>query len=171
MSNVITKGTAAQTPQHTHIPLPTEQRAQAIEALNRLIIDIANVSASIRHVQWNMAPLTWSQSLFQPSIEALEKQAAALSDRVHALGGFVPATARSIAHDSGIEAFPNQSMDEEAYKNAIVVRFGQLAKSARLALMKADNINEPVTSYHLTEATVVIEKHLSLFERHLVPAN
>jgi len=153
----------------THNPLPVDQRAQAIGTLNNLIADMLDVSMLIRHIRWNLVSTESVSNIFEPAFHKLDEKADLLAQRVVALGGFVPATAKKISQDSSIEDFPAQPLNEEAYKNAIIVRLGQLARSAGQALHNADNIHDPVTSYHLTEAAVAIERELSIFERHLAP--
>ncbi len=169
MTKTMTKSEIAKTLKPTHSPVHPEHRAPAIETLNELIINMAYVTTNVRHVQWNSMSSNWSKTFFGSAIEALEQQAEVLSSRVKALGGFIPATAKTIAQQSAITEFPAQPMNEEAYKSAILDSFSELAKLARLSLQKADNLNEPVTTYYLTETAVVIEKHLSLFEQHLSP--
>ena len=103
-------------------------------------------------------------------INSLQKQADILAERVVALGGFVPATAKLIAHYSTIEAFPEHPQGSAEFQKALILRFEQLAKSAHEALNKSDNLNDPVTTYHLTQTAAVIEQHLSVFEHAFAPA-
>lgn len=149
----------------TNNPVPLDHRTQAIGILNKLILNMSNVALSLRHSQWNMPCAPQYADLFDPAIKALEEHATALAERVHAMGGFIPGTADSIATQSEVEAFPVQDFAEEDYKHAILTQFAQLADLTRFSLMKADNINEPVTSFYLAETAVSMEKHLSMFER------
>ncbi len=170
-TGVMTKTTAANALQSNRNPVPADQQAIAVDILNALILDIMDVSLAVRHTQWNIKDGSAMPSvLFDEAMQALEQQADLLAQRVAALGGFAPATAKSIAQDSSIEVFPTRPLSGQEFADAIILRFSQLARSAREALQKADNINEPVTSFYLTEAAVTIEKQLWLFERKIASA-
>lgn len=170
MTQVMTKYNETDKLRTTHNPLPQQQRSQSVDTLAILITDIMDVVSSVRHVQWNMHAMAYSRDTFDPAIGALQKQADLLAERVIALGGFVPATAKLIAHYSTIEAFPEHPQGREAFQKSLILRFEQLAKSAHEALNKSDNINDPVTSYHLTQTAAVIEQQLSVFENAFAPA-
>ena len=146
----------------------TDHRYKAVETLNHILADTVAVALGCRQAHWNIRGRNFESLhlLFGDAYEQLDNNADELAERISALGGIVKGTVHQTAERSTLEPFPALAISEREHIVAISERLGEYSGALRDAIRRCDQLDDPVTVHHLTEAAACAEKLLWRVESH-----
>ena len=156
----------------TRIQLSIEQRHQICTLLQQLLVESTDLALALKVAHWNVRgpqflPL---HELFDQLADKLRGHGDDLAERIAQLGGQPDATAKRVAEQSELEAYPVTATTAEDHLTAVADRWADFANACRRAIETADDADDEVTTDLLTGLTGDLDKQLWFLEAHLVGA-
>ncbi len=149
--------------------LEMDHRQTAIDTLNSVLADVIAVSFGCRQAHWNIRGENFDalHTMFGELYKELDDSADALAERTAALGGIVRGAVQNVAADMSLEPFPALAIEPDEHLSAVSARLGTLSGKLRRAIRRCEEIDDPVTVHHLTEAAAQVERLLWRTESHI----
>ena len=149
--------------------LEMDHRQTAIETLNGVLTDIIVIGFGCRQAHWNVRGANFDSlhATFGDAYKQLDQLSDDLAERIATLGGIVRGTVQHIAADTTLEPFPALAIAPDEHLSALSVRLGAMSGKLRTAIRRCEQIDDPVTVHHLTDAAANIERLLWRIESHL----
>jgi starvation-inducible DNA-binding protein len=153
----------------TRNELPHPGRQQAIEVLDRLLVEVLDVMLCARHANWNVRgdDVGASRATFDEIGASMAGLADLLAARIVALGGTAHATVQSIASGTSFKPYPVAIREGQAHVEAMALRLGLLSAEARLSILDCKDLGDFATTQVLTVANTAIDRALWQVERQL----
>ncbi|MGH7741106.1 MAG: DNA starvation/stationary phase protection protein Dps [Candidatus Eiseniibacteriota bacterium] len=152
----------------TRNSLPTEDRAQIIELLNRRLADALDLQSQCKQAHWNVKGPHFIalHKLFDDVYADVTEYADLIAERIVQLGGVAFGTVRDVAENSELDEYPtNISAGEDHVKNlsAALAAFGS---RMRIAIAETGELDDDASADICTEITRGADKWLWFIEAH-----
>ena len=153
----------------TSIDLSEETRLEIIALLNQQLANAFDLFSQTKQAHWNVKGMQFMQlhALFDDIAAVVLDFVDMIAERVTALGGTAPGTARMAAANTELPELPVNLYKGEAVLQAIVERYAQFGAAVRDAIEIAEEADDIDTADLFTEVSRAIDKNLWFLEAHL----
>jgi starvation-inducible DNA-binding protein len=144
-------------------------RVQAIELLNARLADAIDLQTQTKQAHWNVKGPHFIalHELFDKVNEEVEDYVDEIAERAVQLGGVAEGTARVAAKRSSLSEYPANAADGRSHVEALSSALAAFGKSARKAIVQANELNDLDTADLFTEISRGTDKWLWFVEAHL----
>jgi len=144
-------------------------RVQAIELLNARLADAIDLQTQTKQAHWNVKGPHFIalHELFDKVNEDVEDYVDEIAERAVQLGGVAEGTARVAAKRSSLSEYPATAVDGRSHVEALSSALAAFGKSARKAIVQANELNDLDTADLFTEISRGTDKWLWFVEAHL----
>jgi starvation-inducible DNA-binding protein len=144
-------------------------RAKVIELLNARLADAIDLQTQTKQAHWNVKGPNFIalHELFDKINEEVEEYVDDLAERAVQLGGVAEGTARMAAKRSSLNEYPANTVDGRSHVDALSSALAAFGKSARQAIIAANDLGDLDTADLFTEISRGIDKWLWFVEAHL----
>jgi starvation-inducible DNA-binding protein len=149
--------------------LPESVRASSIAVLNQTLADLSAVAMQLKSAHWNVKGQEFYQlhELFEDLIEEFDEYIDEVAERVSALGGRPPGTAREVAGNTTIPELPPQTVEGVALVAELADRLAILDANLYEQLELVTQRNDLDTADLVNEVSRAVAKSLWFLEAHL----
>ena len=149
--------------------LPEGIRVKAVELLNARLADCKDLQTQVKQAHWNVkGPHFISlHLLFDKINDDVEEYVDEIAERAVQLGGVAEGTARMVAKRSSLAEYPANAVDGRSHVEALSSALAAFGKSARKAIVEANELGDLDTADLFTEVSRGIDKWLWFVEAHL----
>ncbi len=153
----------------TRIDIDEDTRTQINNLLNAELADLTDLYSMVKHAHWNVKGIHFIElhNLFDEQAERIEGMIDQIAERITQLGGYAHGTVRMAAGTSRITAWPLDATNGEEMLEALIERWGMMAKHTRIASADAADLGDTATEDLLIELQRVLDKDLWFLEAHL----
>jgi starvation-inducible DNA-binding protein len=149
--------------------LPESVRTSSIAILNQTLADLSAITMQLKSAHWNVKGQEFYQlhELFEDLIEEFDEYIDEVAERVSALGGRPPGTAREVAGNTTIPALPRQTVEGMALVAELADRLAILDANLYEQLELVTGQNDLDTADLVNEVSRAVAKSLWFLEAHL----
>jgi starvation-inducible DNA-binding protein len=144
-------------------------RAKVIELLNARLADAIDLQTQTKQAHWNVKGPHFIalHELFDKINEEVEDYVDDLAERAVQLGGVAEGTARMAAKRSSLSEYPAKAVDGRSHVDALSSALAAFGKSARQAIVDANDLGDLDTADLFTAISRGIDKWLWFVEAHV----
>jgi starvation-inducible DNA-binding protein len=144
-------------------------RVKAIELLNARLADCKDLQTQLKQAHWNVKGPNFIalHELFDKINEDVDEYVDEIAERAVQLGGVAEGTARMVAKRSSLPEYPANTVDGRSHADAVSSVLAAFGKSARQAIVDANDLGDLDTADLFTEVSRGIDKWLWFVEAHL----
>ena len=144
-------------------------RVKAIELLNARLADCKDLQTQVKQAHWNVKGPNFISLhlLFDKINDAVEEYVDEIAERAVQLGGVAEGTARMVAKRSSLPEYPANTVDGRSHVMALSSALAAFGKSARQAIVSANELDDLDTADLFTEVSRGIDKWLWFVDAHL----
>jgi starvation-inducible DNA-binding protein len=158
--------------QHNHKtlnPTPKKARGTIIELCNARLSDGIDLALVTKQAHWNLKGPTFIaiHELLDDFREELDDHVDTIAERAVQLGGTALGTVQAVEKSSQLEAYPKGIYEVRDHLRELIARYGAAAKSAREAILAANEAEDPDTADIFTAYSRFLDKSLWFLEAHI----
>jgi starvation-inducible DNA-binding protein len=152
--------------EQTRIDLPTETRTAMTSLLNRLLIDLTDLSVQIKLAHWNVRGPHFIayHELFDRVGSHVSEAIDEIAERVATLGGIAGATIQTTAAETTLPPWPMPERRDTVVMAELANRLAAIANRVRRAIAEASQ--DADTADLLTEVSRTVDHDLWFLEAH-----
>jgi len=149
--------------------LPESVRTSSIAVLNQTLADLSAVAMQLKSAHWNVKGREFYQlhELFEDLIEEFDEYVDEVAERISALGGRPPGTAREVAQNTTIPELPRRTVEGMALVSELADRLAILDANLYEQLELVTGQNDLDTADLVNEVSRAVAKSLWFLEAHL----
>jgi starvation-inducible DNA-binding protein len=153
----------------TRIDISPENREQIIQLLNARLADTLDLYTQTKFAHWNVKGNDFYQLhlLFDSIAEHVLTAVDTIAERVTALGGRAEGTLRQAAATSSLDEYDTDLTRGMDHVRTLADRLAAVGNAARVAIDKADELEDQGTSDLFTQLVREMDKDLYFLESHI----
>jgi len=161
--------------QNSSIPndIPLNIREDLVKTLNQQLANLSDLYSQTKQAHWSVTGARFYSLhlLFDTLAESFESFIDEVAERITALGGLALGTARLTAQHSQLPEYPAGLFDGDKHLIELTERYSLAAAKMRMAIDRADELEDKDTADLFTDISKVIDKDLWFLSAHLEKAS
>jgi starvation-inducible DNA-binding protein len=153
----------------TRIDIPEGKRTPVVQLLNERLADVIDLALQAKQAHWNVKGPSFFHlhELFDKVAEDAKEHADLIAERAAALGGVAEGTLQAVTPRTSLPPYPLNIKDGLAHCDALATALATVAKGARAAIDRSNELGDADTADLFTEVSRETDKNLWFVEAHL----